>query len=102
MLPRLFLLTLILFCVEMGVFLVVLPWSGLWEQNYFLFRYPSLASWLLDHRLRGAISGLGLLDLGVALWYATHFEVVLGRWREAAPSALPPHPRESLTRGQTA
>ena len=102
MLPRLFLLTLILFCLEMGVFLVVLPWTGLWEHNYFLFRYPFLASVLLDNRLRGVISGLGLLDLGVAFWYVTHFEAMLTRWREGAPPALPPRPRESLTRGQTA
>lgn len=102
MLPRLFLLTLILFCVEVGVFLVVLPWSGLWEHNYFLFRYPLLASLLLDHRLRGAVSGLGLLDLGVAVWYATHFNTVLAPWLEGPPPALPPRPRESLTRGQTA
>lgn len=102
MLPRLFLFTLILFCGEMGVFLLVLPWSALWEYNFFLFRYPFLAPVLLDHRLRGAISGLGLVDLGLALWYATHYKAVLARWLEAAPPALPVRSAESVTRGQTA
>lgn len=107
MVPRLFLLTLILFCLEMGLFLVVLPWSGLWEQNYFLFRYPELAAWLMNYRLRGLISGLGLVDIGLACWYAAHFQFILAGWLEAAPPpvprpARPPQAPESLSRGQTA
>ncbi|MGH9862131.1 MAG: hypothetical protein ACRD35_01765 [Candidatus Acidiferrales bacterium] len=104
MLPRLFLLTLVLFCLEMGLFLLVLPWSGLWEHNYFLFRYPEFAAWLMNNRLRGLISGLGLVDIGLACWYAAHFRLVLAGWLEATPPPLPrpAQPRESLSRGQTA
>lgn len=95
MLPRLFLFSLILFCVELGVFLLILPWTSLWERNYFLFRYPELTSWLLNHYLRGALSGLGLVDLGVGAWYAAHFRQTLARLNgaatpgEAATAALP-------------
>jgi len=107
MLPRLVLFTLILFCLEMGVFLVVLPWSELWELNFFLFRYPALATWLLDFRVRGGISGLGLLDIGLAMWYAAHYQAVLARWHSGAPAASassssPTPAPESYTRGQTA
>lgn len=100
MLPRLFLLALILFCLELGVFLVVLPWTSLWEFNYFRFRYPALAPYLLNYYLRGIISGVGLVDIGVGLWYAAHFHALLEKWPEAAPA--PPPGGESLTRGQTA
>lgn len=100
MLPRLFLLTLILFCLELGVFLVLLPWSSLWEFNYFRFRYPALAPYLLNYYLRGIISGVGLVDIGVGLWYAAHFYEIVERWLKDAP--LPPRTGESLTRGQTA
>ncbi|MFQ5662420.1 MAG: hypothetical protein ACE5HL_01130 [Terriglobia bacterium] len=102
MVPRLFLLTLILFCLELGIFLVVLPWSGLWERNYFLFRYPELAPWLLNNHLRGFVSGIGLVDIGLALWYAAHFRALLNRWLEGSRPPTPGDSEESLTRGQTA
>lgn len=89
MIPRLFLLTLILFCFELGFFLVVLPWSTLWEHNYFLFHYPALRTILLNHYLRGGISGLGLVDIGLALWYAAHFRQVVARWLASAENPAP-------------
>ena len=94
MLPRLYLTVLILFCLEVGVFLVILPWSSLWERNYFLYRYPFLARWLLNHFLRGAISGLGIIDISLGLWHATHFRQLLQR---LTPSSY----RPDATHGST-
>jgi len=51
---------------EMGVLLLFLPWVHFWEANYFLSRYPSLAPYLLHPSLRGAISGVGALDILLA------------------------------------
>lgn len=102
MIPRLFLLSLILFCLELGVFLIVLPWTPLWEGNYFLFRYPALAPWLLNHYLRGAISGLGLVDIGLGVWYAGHFKEALRRLLEASPPPASPRVPAPDNRGQTA
>ncbi len=112
MLPRLFLLSLILFCLELGVFLLLLPWTGFWERNYFLIRYPELEVWLLNDYLRGAISGLGLVDVGVGLWYATHFGETVERLLEATPATAPPNSGKPgsgtpesgkpVSRGQTA
>jgi hypothetical protein len=51
---------------EMGVLLLFLPWLHFWEANYFLARYPSLMPYLLHPSLRGAISGLGALDILLA------------------------------------
>lgn len=57
---------LILICFELGVLLVLVPWSPFWERNYFLERYPELIPFLMNHYVRGAISGLGLLDVVIA------------------------------------
>jgi hypothetical protein len=63
---RLLRVLLILICFELGVLLVLLPWSNIWERNYFLNRYPVLIRYLLNPSLRGAISGLGVLDIALA------------------------------------
>jgi hypothetical protein len=56
---------LILF--ELGVVLVFLPWLQMWESNYFLSQYPLLRPFLLHPSLRGAITGLGALDILLAV-----------------------------------
>jgi hypothetical protein len=51
---------------DVGVLLALIPWSNLWESNYFLSRYPSLMPYLLNAYVRGAITGLGLADMVMA------------------------------------
>ena len=63
---RLLRVVLVLLCFELGVILVLVPWSPVWERNFFLDRYPQLIPVLLNSYLRGAISGLGLLDIWIA------------------------------------
>ena len=55
-----------LICLESGVLLVWLPWTQFWERNFFLDRYPALIPYLLNPYLRGAVAGLGLLDVAIA------------------------------------
>ena len=57
---------LVLLCFDMGAILLYLPWSVFWEQNYFLSRFPLLIPVVLHPSLRGAVSGLGVLDLILA------------------------------------
>ncbi len=57
----------VLLCFELGVLLLLLPWFGIWEQNFFLSRFPSLMGVMLHPAMRGAVSGLGLLDIGLAV-----------------------------------
>jgi hypothetical protein len=55
---------LIVLCLEMGAFLLYLPWSNFWEQNYFLVHLPqSLRMLLLHSSIRGIVSGIGVLDI---------------------------------------
>ena len=58
---------LILIWLELGIVLILMPWTSLWEANYFLNRYPDLIHILLNPYLRGAISGLGLMDALLAI-----------------------------------
>ena len=58
----------ILFCFELGVFLLVLPWVSLWTHNYFVTEFPWFSALALNHFTRGAISGLGLADIWLAFY----------------------------------
>ncbi|HJZ63268.1 MAG TPA: hypothetical protein VKD70_03045 [Candidatus Acidoferrum sp.] len=59
---------LIVLCLEMGAFLLYLPWSNFWEQNFFLRHLPlALRLFLLHSAFRGIVSALGVLDILVAI-----------------------------------
>jgi hypothetical protein len=51
------------FFVEVGLLLIVLPWSGFWDDNYFAAVFPWLKSVLTNDYVRGAVSGLGVVNL---------------------------------------
>ena len=51
------------FFVEVGLLLLVLPWSGFWTRNYFAQAWPVLGALVTNNFVRGAISGLGLVNL---------------------------------------
>jgi len=50
-----------------GIILVVVPWTGLWDANYLLQPYPSVRALLLSGYMRGTVSGLGLVNIVLAL-----------------------------------
>jgi hypothetical protein len=64
-------------CLEVGIFLILVPWSAIWERNYFLEAYPSLREILLSPAFRGAVAGLGLANIYMGL------SEVLNRRRKA-------------------
>jgi hypothetical protein len=64
---RLLAVAFILFCFEIGLFLVFVPWSTLWESNVLLTYSFSLRNFLLNNFVRGAVSGLGLIDVALGL-----------------------------------
>jgi hypothetical protein len=51
------------FFLEVGLLLVVLPWSAFWDSNYFVRAWPSLRQMLADDFVRGGVSGLGVLNV---------------------------------------
>jgi hypothetical protein len=53
--------------LETGLLLVLIPWSTFWERNYFVEWSPALEAILTSNYVRGAISGLGLVNIAAAL-----------------------------------
>lgn len=70
---RLFLAIFILLAFEVGLFLVMFPWSLTWENNFFLTGIPTLKDALMSYYFRGAVSGLGLVNVFLAIGEAWHF-----------------------------
>jgi hypothetical protein len=70
---RLLAVAFILFCFEIGLFLVFVPWSQLWEHNVLLTYSVYLRSFLLNNFVRGAVSGLGVVDVMLGLTELAHF-----------------------------
>ena len=52
---------------EVGLVLVVMPWSPLWDRNYFLEAVPHLHALVTSNYFRGAISGLGLINIAASI-----------------------------------
>ena len=73
----------VIFCFELGVFLLVFPWASEWDLNYF----SSLPLWVstiwASPYFRGAISGLGVLNI-----YVSFIEVFRLRRFSASSSGL--------------
>jgi hypothetical protein len=58
---------LLLLWLTLGLALILAPWSDAWESNYFFYQYPELAFYLKNLYLRGAISGLGFMNILLSL-----------------------------------
>jgi hypothetical protein len=65
---RLLTILYIVFCCEIGVFLFIFPWHSLWSKNYFVEHYPLVSSLARNYFVRGAVSGVGLADVWLALY----------------------------------
>jgi hypothetical protein len=55
------------FFFEAGLVLLVVPWSVYWEQNYFVQALPAVQTLITNEFVRGAVSGLGLVNLFASL-----------------------------------
>ena len=50
-----------------GLVLVVAPWTSLWDSNWLLQPHPTLRDIFLNAFTRGAVSGLGLVNVLLAI-----------------------------------
>jgi hypothetical protein len=81
-------LVYIAFFLEVGLLLLVLPWSAFWERNYFAQAWPPLQDLLTNNFVRGAVTGLGIVNLGAG--FADLARVFSSRDRRD-PSFSDPH-----------
>ncbi len=59
--------------IYIGVVVLVLPWTPLWTDNHLLNYFPRLSVLLTYGAVRGIVSGLGLLNLWIAVDEAVHY-----------------------------
>jgi hypothetical protein len=72
----------VVFCIYVGGALLIMPWvSWIWENNYFLFRFPSAKPLVLSPFFRGAVSGLGLLTILIGIEEILSYR----RWKRGHP-----------------
>ena len=64
---------LILLALETGFFLVIVPWSPAWDNNLVTTYFDSLRHAFESDYTRGAVTGLGLVNLWVGLTEAVAF-----------------------------
>ncbi len=55
----------VVFTLELGVFLLVFPWLEFWDLNWVPLQGPGWRELWMNNYFRGALSGLGLLNLWV-------------------------------------
>ena len=55
------------FAMELGLFLIVFPWFGSWDLNWVPLQSPGLRALWMSFYFRGALSGLGLVNLYIGL-----------------------------------
>jgi hypothetical protein len=80
----------VLFAIEMGLFLAALPWTSLWERNILGSLFPTFRPVLLSNYFRGALTGLGLIDIWIGvsdLWNSRENLARMGKEEQAAPAA---------------
>lgn len=56
-----------LFCIEIGIVLVILPWTPFWDNNFFFGLTSQLDELWLSNYLRGGVSGVGLVNIWIGL-----------------------------------
>jgi hypothetical protein len=57
----------ILSSLLVGIVLVLAPWTSLWDSNWALQLWPGLRGLALNAFTRGAVTGLGLVNILLAL-----------------------------------
>ena len=101
MASRLTVIFYILLCLEAGIFLTLLPWwqpwgMGDWGDNFFLVMVAHKTGLIGLQRavasgwVRGAVSGIGLLNFAMAFWEMFHFRETVRRLQGADAAAREP------------
>jgi hypothetical protein len=53
--------------IELGLLLIVVPWSAYWDRNYFAQLSPIVEAVVVNNYVRGAVTGLGAVNVLAAL-----------------------------------
>ena len=64
----------ILYSLEVGIALLVLPWLNIWDNNLVLYLCPRIAPVVTNPFFKGAVLGLGIDSILVGIYEAAHFK----------------------------
>jgi hypothetical protein len=78
----LFRILFILYCIEAGTFLVLAPWSPVWDRTLIQIPHEILRAFALHPFLRAAVTGFGIVHL---VWGAHDLDDLIFRRRLRAP-----------------
>ena len=81
-------LLLIAVFLEVGAVLVIVPWTSYWDRNYFAESMPLVEAIATNLFVRGAISGLGVVNLAAGLVELT--SLIFANRSEAPPTIISP------------
>lgn len=63
----------VVFYIELGMLLAVLPWTRVWTDNSLILGYPTFRAILQLSFVRGVVTGIGLVDIWIGIWEAVHY-----------------------------
>jgi hypothetical protein len=63
----------VVFYIELGMLLAVLPWTRLWTDNGLATSLPKLREILQMNFVRGIVTGVGLVDVWIGIWEAVRY-----------------------------
>jgi hypothetical protein len=63
----------IIYSLEVGVFLLFLPWLDLWDNNYLIYRFPAIQPIVANSFLKGAVLGMGIVNILIGIHEVVHF-----------------------------
>ena len=78
-------LLIVAFFFEIGFALLVVPWSAFWDRNYFAEAVPAIHTFITNNFVRGAVSGLGVVNLASGLGELISVLLARNTDTEAAP-----------------
>lgn len=82
MVEKLTVIFFILLCLLLGFYLILSPWDtifGNWADNHLLVflsdrsGFPAIRGTVASNWFRGAVTGIGILNLVIAFWEIAHF-----------------------------
>jgi len=63
----------VIFLIEVGMVLTISPWTPVWSQNSLLAAHPAVRDFLAQGFMRGAFTGLGLINIWMGIWEAVQY-----------------------------
>ncbi len=96
MVEKLTVIFFIVLCLLLGFYLILSPWDALfgrWSENYLLVflsdqsGFPALRTTVASNWVRGAVTGIGVLNLVIAFWEAAHFKQSVAMLQGKDPNA---------------